>query len=247
MLAGASVPGQRCANAAGGPILCHRSQWTSSRTRSDRSTAHPIAQVKHLVALDHHVGILQQVLCMDQPESALAPEHDGYDVHAHLVDQAHGKHLATDVTSGGLDDAVTRQLLRFRHRCRDAVDEVKRRSGCQPSGCGRCVTTTTSSIRLGGFPSQPSVRSKTSPPASVAPISSQYGRCSRRTPATPSPRRSRPTNVTVGQPVEHQSGLVILVRDEAVHRHRGVHDHLAHGALLWFGCPTFECRGLSLL
>jgi DNA-binding LacI/PurR family transcriptional regulator len=43
MLAGASVPGQRCANAAGGPILCHRSQWTSSRTRSDRSTAHPIA------------------------------------------------------------------------------------------------------------------------------------------------------------------------------------------------------------
>ncbi|BAS11472.1 hypothetical protein AHiyo4_48940 [Arthrobacter sp. Hiyo4] len=70
MLASASVPGQRCA--AGGPILCHRPQRTSSRTRSDRSTAHPIAQVKDLVALDHHVGILQQVLCVDRPEVALA-------------------------------------------------------------------------------------------------------------------------------------------------------------------------------
>ena len=28
--------------------------------------------------------------------SAAGPEHDGYDVHAHLVDQARGKHLATD-------------------------------------------------------------------------------------------------------------------------------------------------------
>lgn len=90
MLASASVPGQRCV--AGGPILCHRSQRTSSRTRSDRSTAHPIAQMKHPVALNHHVGILQQVLCVDRPEGALAgPEHDGYDVLAHLVDQAQGK------------------------------------------------------------------------------------------------------------------------------------------------------------
>jgi hypothetical protein len=29
----------------------------------------------------------------------------------------------------------------------------------------------------------------------------------------------------------------VLVRDEAVHRHRGVHDHLAHEALLCFGVP----------
>src|SRR4026208_1398249 len=87
-------------------------QRTSSRTRSDRSMAHPIAQVKHPVALNHHVGILQQVLRVDRPEVALpGPEHDGYDVHAHLVDQACGKRLATDVSGGDLDDAVTRELL----------------------------------------------------------------------------------------------------------------------------------------
>src|SRR4051812_34346713 len=73
---------------------------------SDRSPTHPIAEVKHPVALDHHVRFLQQVLCLDRPEVALAgPEHDGYDVHAHLVDQARGKHLATDVAGGDLDHA----------------------------------------------------------------------------------------------------------------------------------------------
>jgi hypothetical protein len=70
--------------------------------------------VKHPVALNHHVRILQQVLRVDRPGVALAgPEHDGYDVHAHLVDQARGKHLATDVASGDLDRAVTRKLLRL--------------------------------------------------------------------------------------------------------------------------------------
>src|SRR5262245_61851043 len=109
---------------------CQRPQWTSSRTRSDRSTAHPIAQVEHPVALNHHVRILQQALRMDRPEVALTgPEHYGYDVHAHLVDQARGKHLATDVASGDLDDAATRKLLRLGHGCLDAVDEVKRRLG----------------------------------------------------------------------------------------------------------------------
>src|SRR5262249_57574355 len=104
---------QRCANAAGGPILGHRSKWACSRTRSDRSTAHPIAQVKHPVALNHHVRVLQQVLRADRPEVALAgPEHDGYDVHAHLVDQARGKDLATDLASGDLDQALTPKLLR---------------------------------------------------------------------------------------------------------------------------------------
>ncbi len=63
---------------------------------------------------NHHVRILQQVLRVDRPEVALAgPEHDGYDVHAHLVDQARGKRLATDVASGDLDHAVTRKLLRL--------------------------------------------------------------------------------------------------------------------------------------
>jgi hypothetical protein len=65
--------------------------------------------VKHPVALNHHGRILQQVLRVDRPEVALAgPEHDGYDVHANLVDQACGKHLATDVASSYLDQAVTR-------------------------------------------------------------------------------------------------------------------------------------------
>src|SRR5687768_18394082 len=96
---------------AGGPMLCHRPRSPSSRTRSDRSTAHPIAQVKHPVALNHHVRILQQVLRVDRPEVALAgPERDGYDVHAHLVDQTRGKRLATDVASGDLDHAVTRKI-----------------------------------------------------------------------------------------------------------------------------------------
>src|SRR4026208_987784 len=93
-------------------------QRTSSRTRSDRSMAHPIAQVKHPVALNHHVSILQQVLRVDRPEVALAgPEHDGYDVHAHLVNQARGKHLATAVASGDRDHAATRELLRLRPGC----------------------------------------------------------------------------------------------------------------------------------
>lgn len=64
----------------------------------DRSTAHPIVQVKHSVAGNHHVRILQQVLGVDRAGVALAgPEHDGYDVHAHLVDQARGEHLPADV------------------------------------------------------------------------------------------------------------------------------------------------------
>jgi hypothetical protein len=45
-----------------------------------------------------------------QPE-ALSPFVVGYDVHAHLVDQARGKHLATDLASGDLDQVVTRKLL----------------------------------------------------------------------------------------------------------------------------------------
>jgi hypothetical protein len=59
----------------------------------------------------------------DRPEVALAgPEHDGYDVHAHLVDQARGQHLATNVASGDLDDSVARKPLRLGHGRLDAVD-----------------------------------------------------------------------------------------------------------------------------
>ena len=87
---------------------------------------------------------------MDRPEVALAgPEHDGDDVHAHLVDQARGKHMATDVAGRDLDDAVTRKLLRLGYGCLDAVDEWNGASGSQPSGFDRCVTTTTWSTPRG--------------------------------------------------------------------------------------------------
>ena len=39
-------------------------------------------------------------------------------------------------------------------------------------------------------------------------------------------------DVTAGHPVEQRTGLVVVIRDEAVHRHAAVHDHLAHGRCL---------------
>src|SRR5687767_10443120 len=83
---------------SGNPAAFGRAERIGS---GERSTAHPIAQVEHPAALNHHVRILQQVLRVDRPEVALAgPEHDGDDVHAHLVDQTRGKRLATDVAGG---------------------------------------------------------------------------------------------------------------------------------------------------
>ena len=94
---------------------------------SDRSASHPIAQVKHPVTLNNYVWVFQQVQCVDGAEVALAgPEHDGCDVHAHLVDQTRSKRLATDVAGGDLDDAVTREVLCLGHGCFDAVDEMER-------------------------------------------------------------------------------------------------------------------------
>ncbi|UEL29889.1 hypothetical protein [Pseudarthrobacter sp. L1SW] len=51
------------------------------------------------------------------------PEHDGHDVHPHLLDQAQGKHLATDATSGDLDDTVTSKALALWPCLPDAVDD----------------------------------------------------------------------------------------------------------------------------
>lgn len=94
----------------------------------DRSTAHPITQVKHPVALIDHVRIFQHVLRVDGPEVALAgPEHDRYNVHTDFVDQTCGKCLATDVASGNIDHSVARKFLRRGQSCLDAVDGVKRR------------------------------------------------------------------------------------------------------------------------
>src|SRR5258705_1326736 len=94
------------------PDLVSPSQRSSSRTHSDRSTAHPIAQVKHPVALNNYVWAFQQVLRVDGAEVTLTgPEHDGCDVHAYLVDPTCRERLAADVASSELDSAVTRKLL----------------------------------------------------------------------------------------------------------------------------------------
>ena len=225
---------------------CRRSPSTSPRGpepdragRGGRSTAHPIAQVKHPVALDHHVRILQQVLRVDRPEVALAgPEHDGYDVHAHLVDQARGKHLATDVAGGDLDDAVTRKLLRLGHGCLDAVDEVKRRLGVPALGL-RPVRHDDHVVDPARRLPVPAVRHVEDVAADdrhpdLVPVRPDVvvGRLRHLQHAALVQR-----HVTAGQPVEQGSGLIVLVRDEAVHRHRAVHDHVAHGALLCLGMP----------
>ena len=93
-----------------------------------------------------------------------------------LVHEPRGQHLAADVAGGDLDRAVARELLRLGHGRLDAVGEVEGRVGDQPSGAGRCDTTTTWSIPPGGVPPQPSVMSKTWRPTTVTPISSQYAR-----------------------------------------------------------------------
>ena len=100
--------------------------------------------MEHPVALDHLVGILQQVLGVDQAEVALAgPEHHRDDVHPYLVDQARGERLAAYVASGNLDHAVTRKLLRRATAALMPSTKWKGASGCQPSGLPRWVTTTT--------------------------------------------------------------------------------------------------------
>ena len=64
--------------------------------------------------MDHFDWIFQQVLCVDRSKETLAgTEHDGHDVHAHLVDQARGKDLSADVARRHLDHAVTSQFPRL--------------------------------------------------------------------------------------------------------------------------------------
>ena len=51
------------------------------------------------------------MLSIDRPEVGLAgPEHDGDDVHPHLVDETRREHLATDVAGRDLDGAVVRDF-----------------------------------------------------------------------------------------------------------------------------------------
>src|SRR5438876_4811054 len=63
------------------------------------SAADPVPQMQHAVAPDHDVGVLQQVLGVDRAEVPLAgTKHDGHDIHRHLIHEAQGKGLSTDVT-----------------------------------------------------------------------------------------------------------------------------------------------------
>src|SRR4051794_34579610 len=54
--------------------------------------AHAIAHVENPIALDHHVGVLRQVLCVGRAEVALAGrEHHGRDVYGDLADDPCGQ------------------------------------------------------------------------------------------------------------------------------------------------------------
>src|SRR4026207_2391191 len=102
-------------------------------------------------------------------------------------------------------------------------------SAFQPSGAGRCDTTTTWSIPLGGVPPQPSVRSKTWRPATRHPLSApdRARVCGGAGAAPPYRAPVRPRvvvgrlrhlhvpavvqrDVAAGQPVEQRAGLVVL-------------------------------------
>ena len=140
---------------------------------------------------------------------------------------------------------------RRRHRAHPPDQQRPRhgRRGSQPSSSGRCVTTTTWSIPARRLP-VPAVRHVEDVAADecrrdLVPVRPGVivGRLRHLDLAALVQR-----DVTAGQPVEQRSGLVVLVRDEAVHRHRAVHDPLAHGTLPCFGVPPkLAWRELSLL
>ena len=129
-----------------------------SRTRSDRSTAHPIAQVKHPVGLDHHRRSSIRC-CVDRTEVALAEfEHNGYDVHSRTL----------SIRPAAAPGRRRRQrrprpcghlaLLRLGHGCPRRRRRERRSRVLQPSGSGRGHDDH-GLIPPGGFPfpSQPSV------------------------------------------------------------------------------------------
>src|SRR5829696_6280747 len=207
-----------------------------SSSSTIRSAAHPVAQVQHPVAPDHHVRVLQQVLAVHRPEVPLAgPEHHRDDVHRHLVHQAEREGLPADVARRYRHGALPGELLRLRDGLLDIVDEVVRRLRVPP-------------VRLGPVrhhdhvlprrrPALPAVRH-------VEQVPSDHHRpdaVPRRTDVVvrrlrdPHPARRRLVHlasdermVAVEVPVEQRADLVVLVGDVAVHRHYVVHHHSAH-------------------
>ena len=129
-----------------------------------------------------------------------------------------------------LDGALARELLCLRHCCVDAVDEVKRRLGA-PALWRRPVRPDDHVVDPARWRAAPAVRQ-------VEDVAAD-DRHSDLVPVGPGEvvgrlrHRQLPglveRDVTAGHPVEQRAGLVVFVRDEAVHRHTAVHDHLAHG------------------
>src|SRR4051794_31025870 len=216
------------------PDLVSPSQRSSSRSHSDRSTAHPIAQVKHPVALNDYVWAFQQVLRVDGAEVTLAgPEHDGCDVHAYLVDPTCGERLAADVASSELDSAVIRKLPRLDHGRLDAVDKVDRRLGVPALG--------RTTVAHHDHVVDPTRRRPTPAVGDVEGVTAGNGHPA-LVPVRPDvvERSLRHLqNATVVQrhvpadePLEDRTGIVVLSRDETIHRNRRVHNHFPHGFLL---------------
>ena len=115
------------------------------RTSVYRPPWHRMAHVKHPVALDDHLRILEhQVAVTERPGIRLPAAEDGrHDVDRHEVDEPQRVRLAADLTRAHTDLPLAGQLLRPGHALLHRDGEVVGRPGCQHGGFGRCDTTTT--------------------------------------------------------------------------------------------------------
>lgn len=95
------------------------------------------AQVWDPITLDHHVGVLQQVLTVDATEVPFAGiEHDRRDVHRHLVHQARRECLPTHVTRRDTDHPTVGQMSVRLDGLGDTGDEMVRGlPGATPPVC----------------------------------------------------------------------------------------------------------------
>lgn len=92
-----------------------------------RSALDGVVQVEHAVALDHHIGIVEENgagMAAEEPH-AFAQDHGG-DVHRHLVDESCGERLSADVACGHADQSVAGELLGERDGGLDGVGCVER-------------------------------------------------------------------------------------------------------------------------
>ncbi len=82
-----------------------------------RSAPGAVAQMQHPVALDDHVGVVEQVLGVDGAEEPLARTEDhGHHVHPHDIDEPARERLPAHVARGHRNIALAGQLLRRRDR-----------------------------------------------------------------------------------------------------------------------------------